>query len=490
MGLRQQVVKGVSWNFLEQIIRQGISIAVTVVVARILSPSDYGLVALSSIFIGFLLLFEDLSIGVALIQKNNLDERYLSTSFWTSVTTGIVLAVTLCAIAPFAANYYDKPLLTSIMIISAANFILAPIGSIHKILLIKKMEFGKLSVINILAAIVGGLASLILALLGLGVWSLVFGGLIATVLITPLVWHLEKWRPHLIFNRSCFKDLFCFSSYQLMFNVFNYLSRNLDNLIVGKYLGVNALGIYTMAYTLMMKPLQQISWSITTVLFPLFSSIQIDIARIRAAYLKVVKGIALITFPMMTGLMMVSREFILVIVGPKWEGVVLPLQVLCLVGALQSIGTTVGSIFNSLGRTDLQFKVGVISSVGHVVGFMVCIRWGLMGLVNGYLATNLIFGVITQFAAVRLIHLSMKEFIMALKMPAINSVIMMLTLIGYGHFKGTFLNLGIYMDLASSVCLGVVVYAVSTLLSTDKKQLDELRGMIKHRKNSLGVTVA
>jgi len=489
VGLKQQVVKGVSWSFLEQLTRQVMAIGVTAVLARILSPDDYGLVALSSIFVGFLSLFGDLSIGAALIQKSNPDDRDISTSFWTSVSTGFVIAGVLCAISPFVSHYYNQPLLTNIIVISAISFCITPIWSTHKVLLTKKMEFNKLAMINIVFSVFASGASLILALSGMGVWSLVLGGLVASFLITPLVWYHEKWRPLFLFDRTSFKALFSFSSYLLSFNVINYFARNFDNLIVGKYLGANILGIYSMAYNLMMKPLQQISWSICGVLFPAFSSIQGDIARIRSAYLKVVNVIATITFPMMMGLIMVSREFILVMVGPKWAGVIEPLQVLCLVGALQSVGTTVGSLFTSLGRADLQFKTGTINSVGHVIGFIICIRWGLMGIVTGYLVTNIIFVCSTQYVVLRLVNLPIKDFLRSLRMPFINSVFMVLALLGFRYLDSAFLQLNMYLNLIASISLGALVYTIFTLLSMDKILRDELKGLIGKRAKAVEVAV-
>lgn len=483
MSLKQQVVKGVSWNFIEQIIRQVMSVGVTAVLARMLSPNDYGLVALSSIFIGFLSMFGDLSIGSALIQKNNLEDHEISTSFWICVFTGLTLAIILCAIAPFAAQYYDQPLLSYIIIISALSFVITPIYSTHKILLTKKLQFNKMAQLNILLAGFAAVASLILAISGYGVWSLVLGDLIATIMLIPIVWHFEKWRPKFIFDRACFKSLFSFSSYLLSSNVLFYFARNFDNLIVGKYLGANVLGIYSMAYKLMMKPLQQISWSVTTVLFPAFSTIQDDIGRIRSGYLKVIKGIALITFPMMFGLMIVSREFILVMVGPKWEGVIQPLQVLCLVGAIQSVGTTFGSIFISLGRADLQFKTGVVNSVGHIIGFIICIRWGLMGLVKGYLVTSTIFFCSTCYVMMRLINLPLKHFVTSMNMSVVNTIIMVLALMGFRHLDTNFMKLNIYLNLTISILLGVLVYIGSTLLFMGRDERNELSAMVfKNRK--------
>lgn len=491
MGLKQQVVKGVSWNFIDQISRQVISVGVTAVLARILSPNDYGLVALSAIFIGFLSLFSDLCIGSALIQKKDIDDQHISTSFWTSLATGTTIAIVLCGIAPFVARYYEQPLLTYIIDISAVSFVISTLWSTHKILLSRKLEFNKIAAINILFASFSAVSSLMFALSGLGVWSLVLGGLLASVMITPAVWYFEKWRPKFVFDRRCFRELFSFSSYLLSSNIIVYFARNTDNLIVGKYLGAGILGIYSMSYNLMMKPLQQISWSITAVLFPAFSSIQNDISSIRSGYLKVVKGIASITFPMMMGLMMVCREFILVMIGPKWVGVVEPLQVLCLVGAMQSISTTVGAIFNSLGRSDLQFKTSGITSILHVIGFIICIRWGLMGLVKGYLVTNIFAFIFSQYFALRLINLSIKEFIFALTMPAVNSGIMMMALMGYRYLDGAFMHLGVFSMLVSSVSIGTLVYILFTLMFMNRKDFYDLKQGISRvmPKSSVSIVV-
>lgn len=484
MGLKQQVVKGISWSFFDQITRQVLSVGITAVLARMLSPSDYGLVALAAIFTGFLSMFGDLSIGTALIQKKVIEDWEISTSFWICIATGVALATILCAIAPFAADYYEQPILTYLIVISALNFLITPICSIHKTLLTKKLQFNRMGQLNILFASFSAITSLTLAVSGLGVWSLVLGDLVANVLIIPIVWKFEKWRPKFIFDRSCFKYLFTFSSYILSSNVLFYFARNFDNMIVGKYLGAGVLGIYSMAYKLMMKPLQQISWSVTLVLFPTFSAIQDDIARIRAAYLKVVQGIALLTFPMMLGLMIVSREFILVMVGSKWEGVIEPLQVLCLVGAIQSIGTTFGSIFISLGRADLQFKTGLVSSIGDIIGFITCIRWGLMGLVQGYLVTSTLFFCFICFVALRQIKLPMGVFFKSLKIPTVASGIMVLALLGFRHLDILYMQMNIYLNLVTSVTLGVLVYASSIFLLMERSQRDELIGLVfRNRKH-------
>lgn len=481
MGLKQRVLKGVSWNIIDQIARQIISLIVTAILARILNPDDYGLVALSAIFIGFISLFENLSAGVAVIQKSDIDTNYISTVFWTSAITGVVLTIILCATAPLVASYYNKPILTYIIIISSLNFIVNSVYSTHKSLIAKKLEFHKIAAINVGLGLITAIASLILAVLGFGVWSLVYAGVIANLFIIPLVWHLEKWRPRLLFDVNSFRDLFGCSSYVLSFNMVIYLARNFDNLIIGKFLGAATLGLYSMAYTLMMKPIQQISWAITGVLFPAFSSIQDDIPRIRHAYLKVIRTISLVTFPMMMGLMMLSREVILVVMGPKWEGVVPPLQVLCFVGALQSVNTTTGSIFTSLRKVDLQFRVGIITSIGHIIGFMVGINWGIMGLVKAYLMTNVIFFFYSHYFANKIIQLPMKEFLYVMRLPAFNTVIMIIFISIWRYIDNAYLNATMIWYLISSVSIGFTTYMVCTMLFMDESEANEIKHILMQK---------
>lgn len=481
MDLKRKLFVGASWNVVAQLGIQGISFCVTIVLARVLVPEDFGLVALSSVFVGFILIFEDLAMGSAIVQRKNINDAYLSTSFWASLIVGVVLAVILILIAPLAATFYEKDLLKYILMVSALSLVVSPITTIHKSMLAKNLEFNKLAVISMVQALIGGFASLGLALTGRGVWSLVLGGLISSVLVAPLIWSFHRWRPKLIFDRKCFKDLFGFSAYLLSFNVFNYFARNFDNLIIGKFLGAQVLGVYSIAYSLMMKPVRQISWSLGKVLFPIFSSIQDDKARVRSGYLKVTRAIALITFPMMAGLLVVSNEFVLVFLGPKWDGVILPLQLLCLVGASQSIGTTVGAVFNSQGRSDLLLKAGVCASLGHVASFLIGIQWGLIGLIKCYIVSNIVFFFFNQYFAGKLISLKMSNFLKNLWTPTLCSGLMAISVMAFKLFNMATIHFGPPATLAISVSIGVISYALFVFAILSKAEVGEFKAIIWNR---------
>ncbi len=480
-GLRNKVTKGTTWNFFSQICDQGLSLVVTIILARILYPSDFGIVALSVVFVGLMELFQNLGMGSAIIQKKNIGDDYLSTSFWTGIFTGICIAVILVIISPFAANFYKKEILKYIIIVSSAGFLVGPFTSIHITILTKKLDFRKIAYIKISTKMISGIISVCLALSGSGVWSLVLGSLMAQALMTPIIWYIVGWRPSLIFSRKCFKDLFSFSSNILAFDFFNYFARNFDNLIIGKILGAKSLGYYSLAYNLMLKPLQYISWSITRVLFPAFSNIQEEKERVRDIYIKVIRSISLITFPMMGGLMMVSNEVVLTLYGSTWAPVIILVQLLCVVGAMQSIGTTVGTIYNSQGRPDLLLKTGLVSSAIDVISFIIGIKWGLNGLISGYIIATVLTTILCQYFANRLISLKMLTFLKALVPAALCSLFMISGLILFKYLNFTVFQLSVVPTLILSIVLGMVFYTVLLLSIFKTPEVEEVVKLLRKK---------
>ncbi|HBG46055.1 MAG TPA: colanic acid exporter [Deltaproteobacteria bacterium] len=479
--LKQKIISGSFWSISSNVASQAVTFAVTIILARLLAPEDFGIVAISAVFTGIITLFQDLGMGAAIIQRQNIDDDYLSTSFSVSLIAGAGIALLLAMAAPFVASFYDEPVLKGILYVSALGFILSPFTSIHTTILAKRLEFKKLSIVTLSGNALSGAISVLLALSGAGVWSMVLGKIISQPLITPFIWKIVRWRPRFRIVRKCFNDLFGFSSNLLAFNFLNYFARNLDNLIIGKYLGTQTLGFYSVAYNLMLKPLQLISWSIGRVLYPVFSSIQDDMARTRAVYLKVVRTISLITFPMMTGLFMVSEEFILSVYGAQWAQAVLPLKLLCVVGALQSIGTTGGIIYNSQGRPDLTLKVGLFTSALVIMAFLVGIRWGLFGLIFAYIIVSVPVFIIGQYFANRLIGVGAFEFMKALAPSAACSAVMVLVLQGFRVLNASSFHLQMESALAVLIALGAASYLLIAVKVLKVPEISEAFKLVKGR---------
>lgn len=484
MDLRARVIRGSIWNSASNICAQALNFIVTIVLARLLVPEDFGIIAISGVVVGVITLFQDLGMGSAIIQKKDISEDYLATSFLVSFLTGVGIAVLVVAISPLIASFYEKQILKPVIMVSSIGFVLSPLMSIHNSILTKNLEFKKIGVLNILTQFLSGGTSIVMALTGFGIWSLVLGKLLAQSVMIPLYWRTAKWTPRFRFRRRCFDDLFSFSSGLLGFNILNYFSRNGDNLIVGKYLGATTLGYYSIAYNLMLKPLQLISWSVGRVLFPTFSSIQDDNDRLRGGYTKVVRMISLVTFPMMAGLLVVAREFVMTFYGARWEPVVVPLQLLCMVGALQSVSSTGGAVMLSKGRSDVIFKLGLLEAVLMLSAFLIGIRWGLTGLIVAYMAASVPAFWVGQHCVNRLVDLKMKVFFHSLLPAAVCSVGMGAALIGAKRLVLGAFHVSPPVALAILIPSGIVIYMVTVTKYFFSEELYYIRDGIKE---SLGM---
>ncbi len=246
------------------------------------------------------------------------------------------------------------------------------------------MNFRKLAITEVSSLAIGGVVAVVMALQHFGVYSLVALQLVKTAAFTVLLWVFSAWRPHRLWDWSAVRELLRFSGSLLGTNILQYWVRSADNLLVGKVAGSDALGLYTRAYSTMLLPVRQIGNVLTRVMFPALARIQDDPARVKRVYLKMVQTIALFTFPAMLGLLAVAPDFVVGVYGQKWRGAIPLLQVLCVVGMLQSVGTTVGWIYTSQGRTDVQLAWSIGASLLTFLAFGIGIFWGAMGVAVAY----------------------------------------------------------------------------------------------------------
>jgi PST family polysaccharide transporter len=289
---------------------------------------------------------------------------------------GALLMALFIVIAPLIASFYNEPRLTPLIMVISVNFLISSSSIVQKTILQREMNFRLIAFIEIFAVIIGGSAAVIMALSGFGVWSLIWQILIGSTAATIALWWKSQWRPHLSFDRSAVSELFGFSSNLMGFNAFNYWARNADNLLIGRFLGSTDLGIYTKAYSTMLLPLTQVNNVLGRVMFPALSRVQNDKDRVKRIYLRSIAMIALVTFPMMLGLLVVAEDFVLALLGEKWVDVIPVLQILCLVGLIQSIVTTVGWIYQSQGRTDWMFRWGLLVGTLGIGSFAIGVYLG------------------------------------------------------------------------------------------------------------------
>jgi PST family polysaccharide transporter len=422
---------------------------------------------MSAVFTGFVALFSNLGFGPALIQRREIDKDYVSTAFTATVVVSFVLFGALWSAAPAVSWFYREELVGRVVRIAALSFLLTPLNAILASVLMREMRFRTLAAIDVTCALTSQLVAVTTALLGFGLWSLVVGGIAYQLVRMPLLLVKASYRPRILFDVARFRRLLAFGGNVLGFNFVNYFSRNLDNLIIGKALGAEQLGFYDLAYQIMLKPLQNISHTITQPLFPALAELQNDDERAGGIYLKVVAVISLITFPMMLGLIVVADRFVMVVFGEKWLPAVPILQVLCVVGAMQSIGATVGDIYQAKGRTDVMLRVGVTASLLICFAFFVGVLWGALGVAVAYAVTTAALWVYTHYRANALIRLPNLKFwkglLPAARMSAIMMIVVWLMDIAFARLP----NLNDGWILCMLVSSGICIYTAMLMLSKD-----------------------
>lgn len=460
MQLKKDAVKGVKWASASQLGRQIIQYTTTIILAALLTPSDFGLMAMAIVIVGFLEIFKDLGTAAAIIQNQNLSEESLSSIFWVNVGFGLLVAIIVFLAAPLGADFFNNVKIENILKVLSISFIFSSFGTVHKKLLEKELKFDSLAKIELVGVAIGAVVGISLALLEFGVWSLVLQSLSIAVITTSLLWIINSWRPKIFFSYPKIKPIISYSLNLLGYNVFNYFVRNTDYLLIGKYLGERELGHYYLAYKIMLYPLQNVSLVVSRVLFPIYSKIQHDNERFKKIYTKVANAISFLTFPLMIGVFALSDIFAVTFFNDKWDTALLALLLMILapVGLIQSIATTTGSIYQAKGKTDWMFRWGVISGVIYVTGFFIGLNWGVIGVAVSYLIASIILLYPVFAIPFKLIELKVLEFTTSFKGPLLISAILLIILLSLKLIFISSFNSGILFS--SLVILGLIVYAL------------------------------
>ncbi len=381
MFSREKTLSGIAWNAASRVLNIGLQFVITIFLARLLTPADFGLIGMIIVFTGFAHVLSDPGFASALIQKKDIDESHLSSVFWLNILLGILLSVFFLSLSTFVAGFYNEPRLSAIVALIASIFFIQSFKMVPLTLLIRSLEFRKLAVVDTITTLFAGVTAIVLALSGRGVWSLAWQAVVSAFASMIIVWLVSGWKPRLLFEFGAIRELLKFSMNLFGFNVCNYWARNIDNLLIGKFIGSAGLGIYSRAYDILLMPVNQISATVGQVMFPSLSKIKDDKERFRDVYLEAMSGVAFIAFPLMMGLFVVADSFVLALYGEKWSQMIPIVKVFCLLGVIYSIAATAGWIYNSQGRTDLFFRWGLFSNavvaasiiVGVIIGTPVAV---------------------------------------------------------------------------------------------------------------------
>lgn len=469
MNLKSKVKHGLKWTFVDQILSQVIFLVFGIFLARILTPSMFGIVGMITIFSNFAILFVDLGFSAALIQKKEVSKAHFSSVFWLNLGIGLLMYFLFYISAPFISKFYNQPELIQLIRIICLSFIITSFSSVQANILIKELQFKKKVIINWVAMLIGYLVAFIMAYRGYGVWSLVMMTLTTSFINTILYWIISKWIPLFIFEWKKIKEL---SNYGLNFfgdASVNYWSRNFDNFIIAKVLGSNDLGIYSRAYSLMLLPLKNITTIVTKVMFPAFSQKQDDIQLLKKYYLSIIQYIALITFPLMIGLSLVSKEFVLLFFGNKWSAMIPILSILSGLGAIQSIVSLNGLIYNSLGKVNIAFKVSIFSNIVLIIAFTIGVNYGVIGVSYSYLIASALLFIPIYKMAIKQLNVTLTEVFLVLKGVIVATLTMAMGIFLFNSFS----NLSLLIGFIVKIAIGFIIY-FSVLVFLEKELLINL----------------
>ncbi len=421
---RRRTVHGFAWSAFGAGLLQLLGLASSIVLARLLTPRDFGLIAMAVAAAGFLQLLTREGIGTALVRTPNADDDDHDAAFWAGLAVGILLAVGWWLAAPLVAAAFAEPSLTGILRPLAALFALHGLGLVPRAQLTRALDFRSLTLIEAVASLGAAAAAIAMAACGFGVTSLLVQLLLGAALSNVAAWTRTPWRPRLRFRMQRLAALLAFSRSIWASNALNYVVRNLDDVLVGRYLGSLALGLYGRAYRLMLLPLRTLSTSLGSVLFPSLSHLQNDTRRARSLYLRTIGLISFVTAPMAIGMFAVADDFVLAVLGPQWTECVPLLRILCPLGLTQSVLTTVGALYRSQGRPDLELRVGLVLKTALVVGIVVGLQWGVVGVAAGYAIASLVNTVPAAYFPGRLVGIRLSDYGRAVAGPTLGAVVM------------------------------------------------------------------
>jgi O-antigen/teichoic acid export membrane protein len=460
--LKQQAVLSVKWNAISQVFRLSLYFLTSVILARLLQPDDFGLLGMATVFTSLIAVFNDFGLGSAIVQKSEPDNKTLSGIFWMTIGIGfLAMAITILS-APWIASFYRQEKLQTLLYFLSVSFLLTSMGQIQLSLLMKQIEFRQIAIIESISVLIGSLVAVVLAFLNQGVWALA-GQIISTSAVTTIcLWYITKWHPSLKFDPTSLRGVLKYSSGLFGFNLLNYFSRNADYFLIGKFLGAAFLGQYTFAYRLMQFPLQNIAGVVNRVLFPTLAQVKENDELFRRGFIKASQLVAIVTFPLMVGVFCLAPELTIVIFSAKWQPAIPVIQVLALIGLVQSIGGMVGNIYTAKGKTNWLFYWGIISSIIIVAGIAIGLRWGILGVAIGYACAAIFLAYPNIAIPFRLIGLRVADYARAIKTQSILAALMGIVVFTSASLQRQ-AEISQVVILVSNVLLGASIYIIAVI---------------------------
>jgi O-antigen/teichoic acid export membrane protein len=487
VDIRSRVLKGLVWVVASQAGLQLTRALVAIAVARMLTPEEYGLAALALVFASLVLVFSDMAMGAALIQRKTLSALDRDTAFWVTLTGGVVFTILGAVLAGPIASLYGEPDAKPLLMALSATFVITALGATQQSLMLRDMDFRRVEMLPMLGAVAGGIAGVTLAVLGTGAWAIISQQLATTLATTLLVWVRSQWRPRFAFSMQSVRHLGSFSAYMLGHRMLFYLQMNADRFLIGRFLGTAALGTYAVSYNTIVQPAARLGGPLQRVFSPAFSRIQDEPERISATWARVSRILSAITVPALAGLIIVAPDFVPVVLGEHWTSAVPVVQVLAIVGIVQALQTLHVDILMARGRGRTILRFSIVLCGAHMIAFVAGLNWGVEGVAVAYaLSTTLVETRLTVLSA-RALGVSPLVFLRAIfgAFQAAVGMCVAVALVRYG-----LVDADVAPALRLLVCIAVGAGSYGALLLwREPELLRDVRGLVARRRGGVPAPV-
>lgn len=474
-SLKSKTVKGVVWSSIERFSTQGVQFLIMIIMARLLTPKDYGLIGMLAIFLAVAQSLIDSGFSQALIRKQNRTDVDNSTVFYFNIIVSCSLYLILFITAPFVADFYNQPELTSVMRVVCLGVILNSLAVVQRALLTVRIDFKTQAKASLSAAVISGCIGIVLAYSGLGVWALVVQQLLNLSVNTLLLWIFSKWRPIAVFSWDSFHELFAFGSKMLASGLLDTLYRNIYPIVIGKLFSASSLGHYTRAQQFSEFPSSNITGIIQRVTYPVLCGIQDDMERLTNVYRKFLKLSAFVIFPFMMGLSAVAKPFINISLGSQWEFCGQLLQVICFAMMWYPIHSINLNLLQVKGRSDLFLRLEIIKKILGITVLCITAPFGLIVMCYGQIFNSIVALAINTYYTGKLINVG---FIRQMK-DLFPTILLSLTMFGTILLVNGFMESNMYR-LIIGIMVGIVVY-VSGSYIFKFKELQTLFSLIRRK---------
>jgi teichuronic acid exporter len=461
VGLDKSLVHGIAWTGGVKWLTQLLTWASTLIVARLLSPADYGLISMASAYLGLVTIASEFGIGTAVVTLRDLSREQLAQLNTLSIALGVAgFAASVAAAVPLA-RFFRSPQLPAVVIVLSLAFVITAFGSVPSSLLRRELRFKTLSIIDGVRAIVLAVGTVLFALVGLRYWTLVLGGLLSAGVSTILTLVVKRCK----FQRPRWESLrhAVTISWHILVNRMSwYAYSNADFVVAGRVLGQAALGAYTVGWTLANTPIQQITSLVGTVTSALLAAVQTEYTMVRRYFLNLTEGLALVTFPLTIGLALVSNEFVLTVLGSKWAGVVSPLRLLALYASWRSVTPLLSHVLTVTGETRFGMELSVLGLVLYPTAFYLGSHWGTTGIAAAWMVVDPMINLPVYRKVFQKLHMNTLQYLEALRPPITGSLLMSAALLLAKPFLPPSWPLA--LRFAIQVAGGAIVYAAALLI--------------------------